>query len=94
MLINLYNGKPVEDFHEHYANVAHYFEILINLERSVFGRELQADDVLDQFNKKIDSIVGTVRDKLNEDANKEELVTYPKTECLAPASAGNRKRQT
>lgn len=92
MLINLYNGKPVEDFSNHYATIAQIFDTMKKIEQQLNGREITADEILEKFNEKIVSIVGTVKDKLHEDARKDELFTFvTQQETSAPVSAAGRK---
>ena len=67
MLIFLYNGKPTKDFIENYATVA---QILDHKRRTMVNgeTEINADNILQIFNHRIENIVGTVRDKLSDDA--------------------------
>lgn len=73
MLIFLYNGKPTKDFIENYATVA---QILDHKRRTMVNgeTEINADNILQIFNHRIENIVGTVRDKLSDDATKDNLV--------------------
>jgi|LakMenEpi03Oct11_1017367.scaffolds.fasta_scaffold20040_1 hypothetical protein len=73
MLIFLYNGKPTKDFIENYATVAQIFE---HKRRTMVNGDLEinADSILQIFNNRIENIVGTVRDKLSDDATKDNLV--------------------
>lgn len=94
MLINLYNGKPEEEFSGYYAQIAQIFDNMIKMELHINGKEITADEVLEKFNEKISSIVSTVKDKLNEDARKDELFHYKTSETdIAPASASGKKNQ-
>jgi hypothetical protein len=75
MLINLYNGKPTDDYRDHYATVVSIIDEqkrLIAMNNETEG--INAEFLQKLFNTKIDSIVGTVKDKLQEDAKKDNLV--------------------
>ena len=75
MLINLYNGKPTTDFQEHYAVVAQMLDIQKRHKIKSGAAEITAEHLLNHyFKKKIDGIVATVKDKLQEDAKKDGLV--------------------
>ena len=73
MLINLYNGKNVDEYKEHYAQVVQILEQQKNSKRQN-DKELDAEELAKLFQSKIESIVGTVKEKLYEDAKKDSLV--------------------
>ena len=73
MLINLYNGKNVDEYKEHYAQVVQILEQQKNSKRQN-DKELDAEELVKLFQSKIESIVGTVKEKLHEDAKKDSLV--------------------
>ena len=76
MLINLYNGKPTDEYRDHYAQVA----TILDDQKKIQEQNRQENPsitiaTLQQlFSTKIENIVGTVRDKLQEDAKKDNLV--------------------
>jgi len=75
MLINLYNGKPTEEFRSHYAQVATILHDQKRLQENQNGKSVITLSWLQKlFESKIENIVGTVRDKLQEDAKKDNLV--------------------
>ena len=73
MLINLYNGKNVDEYKDHYAHVVQMLEQQKNA-RKQNDKEMDAEELAKLFESKIESIVGTVKDKLCEDAKKDSLV--------------------
>ena len=78
MLINLYNGKPTVEFQDHYATIAQIIETQKRLQQQNKGPEITSDALFELFCQKIDSIVGTVKDKLHEDAKKDGLIVVYK----------------
>ena len=82
MLINLYNGKGTEEYREHYAQVV----TILDEQRKLHEQQRKMSDSTREkssinieslqslFQNKIENIVGTVRDKLQEDAKKDNLV--------------------
>jgi hypothetical protein len=64
MLINLYNGKPVSEFQDHYATIAQIIETQKRLQQQTNGHEINAEALFELFCQKIDNIVGTVKEKL------------------------------
>ena len=83
MLINLYNGKGTEEYRENYSNVVTILEDQARRaglttdashNGSQPGNYISISQLQNLFENKIDSIVGTVRDKLQEDAKKDNLV--------------------
>lgn len=70
-MIFLYNGKPTKDFIENYANVA---QMLDQRKRTQVNGEINCDTLVQTFYQRIEGIVGTVRDKLSDDAAKDGLV--------------------
>ena len=74
MLINLYNGKGTEEYREHYANVASIIDDQKKYHANAENEGINAKWLQTLFNGKIESIVGTVKDKLQEDAKKDNLV--------------------
>jgi len=82
MLINLYNGKGTEEYRENYSHVVTTLEDQARraglTTDSVNGTQTNSYISISQlqnlFESKIESIVGTVRDKLQEDAKKDNLV--------------------
>lgn len=73
MLINLYNGKNVDEYKDHYATVVQILEQQ-KMTKKQNDKEMDADELAKLFQSKIESIVGTVKDKLYEDAKKDSLV--------------------
>lgn len=73
MIIFLYNGKPTKEFAENYATVA---QLLDHKRRTMVNGEIEinTDTILQIFYARIENIVGTVKDKLSDDATKENLV--------------------
>ena len=90
MLIFLYNGKPTKDFIENYATVA---QILDHKRRTMVNGEIDinTDSILQIFNSRIENIVATVRDKLSDDATKENLV-YEIAENVTTDDPANPKK--
>lgn len=85
MLINLYNGKGTEEYREHYATVVS----IIDEQRRIIQMNGEAEGINAEFLQKlfmgkIESIVGTVKDKLQEDAKKDNLVEETP---IAPSNA-------
>jgi len=83
MLINLYNGKPTSDYQEHYVTIAQILDTQKRLSQANAGTksqcsEITAEALFELFCQKIDGIVGTVKDKLQEDAKKDGLVVIYK----------------
>jgi nitrogen-specific signal transduction histidine kinase len=75
MLINLYNGKNTEEYRDHYAQVVTILDDQKRIQEA--NREtpsITISSLQQLFQTKIESIVGTVRDKLQEDAKKDSLV--------------------
>ena len=73
MLINLYNGKNVDEYKDHYATVVQILDQQ-KMTKKQNDKEMDADELAKLFQSKIESIVGTVKDKLYEDAKKDSLV--------------------
>ena len=73
MLINLYNGKNVDEYKDHYATVVQILDQQ-KMTRKQSDKEMDAEELAKLFQSKIESIVGTVKDKLYEDAKKDSLV--------------------
>ena len=82
MLINLYNGKGTEEYRENYAHVVTTLDEQCRNDPLNNNKDSQIDiRQLEQlFKNKIENIVGTVRDKLQEDAKKDSLVVEEVTE--------------
>ena len=75
MLINLYNGKGTEEYRDHYAQVVTILDEQKKIQ--AMNREtpsITISSLQQLFQTKIENIVGTVRDKLQEDAKKDNLV--------------------
>ena len=76
MLINLYNGKGTEEYRDHYAQVV----IILDEQKKIQEKQrdlppsITINSLHQLFSNKIENIVGTVRDKLQEDAKKDNLV--------------------
>ena len=76
MLINLYNGKGTGEYRDHYAQVV----IILDEQKKIQERQsgsmstITINSLQQLFRTKIENIVGTVRDKLQEDAKKDNLV--------------------
>lgn len=64
MLINLYNGKNVQEFQDHYAVVAQIIENQKRFQQQQKSNEITSEAIFELFCQKIDNIVGTVKDKL------------------------------
>ncbi len=105
MLINLYNGKPTSDFQEHYATIAQILYNQKQLQQSQTKNsqtEITAEALFELCCQKIEGIVGTVKDKLQEDAKKDGLVVIYKQEVtvqpqpIQPATTeqANTKKRT
>jgi len=91
MLINLYNGKPTEDYRDHYAQVVTILDEQKKIQE--MNREtpsININSLQNLYQTKIESIVGTVRDKLQEDAKKDNLVE----EVEVPVPPGDLSLQT
>ena len=88
MLINLYNGKGTEEYRDHYAQVV----IILDEQKKIQEKQrdlppsITINSLHQLFSNKIENIVGTVRDKLQEDAKKDNLVQEVQIE--APAAVG------
>jgi len=74
MLINLYNGKSTDEYKDHYATVVSIIDEQKRISQQTGEKEMDADTLARLFQQKIESIVGTVKDKLYEDAKKDSLV--------------------
>lgn len=101
MLIHLYNGKPTSDFKGHYATIAQLLDTCKRLQQPISrqaGANLATECLFELFCEQIESIVGTVKDKLQEDANKDALVTIVQQEVVVSGPVQNpetkRKTQT
>lgn len=86
MLINLYNGKGTEEYRDYYAHVA---SIILEQKRYCDQTNVTIEYLQNVFKRKIESIVGTVRDKLQEDAKKDNLVYEVDVQAQAAADGGN-----
>ena len=76
MLINLYNGKGTEEYRDHYAHVVTILDEQKQLQEMNHEQAtITINSLQNLFTNKIENIVGTVRDKLQEDAKKDALVT-------------------
>lgn len=64
MLINLYNGKPVVEFQDHYATIASLVQNQKVFYQKQKGQEVTAEALFELFCDKIENIVGTVKEKL------------------------------
>ena len=88
MLINLYNGKGTEEYRDHYAQVV----IILDEQKKIQEKQrdlppsITINSLHQLFSNKIENIVGTVRDKLQEDAKKDNLVQEVQIE--SPAATG------
>lgn len=88
MLINLYNGKGTEEYRDHYAQVV----IILDEQKKIQEKQrdlppsITINSLHQLFSNKIENIVGTVRDKLQEDAKKDNLVQEVQIET--PAAMG------
>lgn len=75
MLINLYNGKATDEYRDHYAQVVTILDEQKKIQELNNEKPSITISSLQQlFQTKIENIVGTVRDKLQEDAKKDNLV--------------------
>ena len=73
MLINLYNGKPTSEYQDHYAIIAQIIENKIRFQQKK-DKEVTPQVLYGIIEEKITDIVGTVKDKLHEDAKKDGLI--------------------
>jgi hypothetical protein len=87
MLIFLYNGKPTSEFRENYSNVV---QMLEQRKRTQVNQEINCDTLVQTFYQRIEGIVGTVRDKLSDDATKDNLVCE-KTEVIQTDDPNQKK---
>ena len=74
MLINLYNGKGTDEYKDHYATVVSILDEQKRYSATTGDKEMDDQTLARLFQQKIESIVGTVKDKLYEDAKKDSLV--------------------
>ena len=86
MLINLYNGKAYNEFIDVYAEIA---QILHNqkanneyLAKNGHPIEIpfNANELLKQFNQRINEIMGSVKTKLTDDARQDNLIIKRRVE--------------
>ena len=87
MLINLYNGKGTEEYRENYAHVVTTLDEQRRHDLNQDQPYININQLQNLFENKIESIVGTVRDKLQEDAKKDNLVVEETTETLNSPNA-------
>ena len=79
MLINLYNGKATSEYQDHYAIIAQIIENKIRFQQNK-DREVTPQVLFGIIEEKITDIVGTVKDKLHEDAKKDGLIIEEDTQ--------------
>jgi hypothetical protein len=74
MLINLYNGKPVNDFKGHYATVGQILLKQRMIQMNTGQKDLTSEALFEFFHRKIDGIMQTVQDKILDDSIASKIV--------------------